>query len=173
MTSRCLAVPLATIALLASSARADDPPASSLVGTWRLESRVNADGTKVEPAPVGLLTYTETHRNFNVMWQDASGKHFSFSLVSTWELTATEYVETIHLGILNDELRGTGLTYLTPGETRRAPARIEGAKVSWAMPFDPVAATCDGEAFVATSAEFGFTDHWVRVDEEDEAGEDD
>ncbi len=47
------------------------------------------------PDIMGLLTYTKSHRNFNVIWKDAKDTFFSYSLVSTYKLTPTEYSETI------------------------------------------------------------------------------
>ena len=42
--------------------------APSLVGSYRLVRRMLDDGTEILPPDVsGMLTYTETYRNFNVM----------------------------------------------------------------------------------------------------------
>ena len=51
---------------------------------------------------MGLWTYTKTHRNFNIVQKDAAGKFRSFSLVSTYTLTATEYTETLLFSIRTD-----------------------------------------------------------------------
>src|SRR5438552_3856308 len=91
--SRILAVTLATAAL--SFATAAGPRAPGIEGTYKLMSRRLADGTvQRSPQVMGLLTYTKTQRNFNVFWKDAEGKIFSYSLVSTYKLTAKRYTET-------------------------------------------------------------------------------
>ena len=40
------------------------------------------------PDIMGLFTYTKTHKNFNLVLKDATGKFSSFSGVSTCKLTA-------------------------------------------------------------------------------------
>ena len=46
-------------------------------GTYQLVSRKLPDGTVQSPPNImGALTYTKTHRNFNVIWKEAQGKFF-------------------------------------------------------------------------------------------------
>jgi len=49
------------------------------------------------PNIMGLCTYTKSHRNFNFVQKDATGKFASFSNVSTYKLTSTEYSKTVPL----------------------------------------------------------------------------
>jgi len=78
--------------LVALSAAAQTP---SIEGTYQLVSRKLPDGTVLKPPDImGLFTYTKTHRNFNIVIKDAMGKFYSYSLVSTYKLTPTEYSET-------------------------------------------------------------------------------
>jgi hypothetical protein len=52
----------------------------SIEGTYQLVSRKMPDGTMQGPPDImGLLTYTKSHRNFNVIWKNAQGKFFSHS----------------------------------------------------------------------------------------------
>src|SRR5262245_11151384 len=82
------------MALIFVSAAAAQTP--SIEGTWQLISRKLPDGTMLKPPDImGLCTFTKSHRNFNFVLKDATGKFFSFSVVSTYTLTATEYSETL------------------------------------------------------------------------------
>src|SRR4030095_1682303 len=69
--------------------------APSIEGTYQLTSRKLSDGTVIKPPDVmAFYTFTKTHRNFNLVQKDATGKFASFSVVSSYVLTATEYSET-------------------------------------------------------------------------------
>ena len=58
----------------------------NIEGTYKLVTRVLSDGTRLKaPDIVGLMTFTKTHRNFNLVWVDKDGKHFSYSVVSTYK----------------------------------------------------------------------------------------
>ena len=64
----------------------------SIEGTYQLVARKLPDGTRMKaPDIMGLLTFTKTHRNFNIVWKDKDGKYFSYSVVSSYELTESEY----------------------------------------------------------------------------------
>ena len=142
----------------------DNPAAGgpSIEGTYKLVSRMFTDGTtKTAPDVVGMLTYTKAHRNFNVYWKDAGGKVFSYSLVSTYTLTATQYMETVQLSIMNDQIGGKNIVYDLSGQSKSAPVTMENGRVMFKMPFDPVTATFEGDKLVATSPDF--TDTWQRV----------
>lgn len=77
--------------------------APNIEGTYKLVSRMLPDGTMKKPPDVmGLFTYTKSYRNFNVIVKDANGKFNSYSVVSTYKLSATEYSETILFSISND-----------------------------------------------------------------------
>lgn len=138
--------------------------APSLVGTYKLIMRQLPDGTKqTAPEVMGLLTYTETHRNFNVIWKDANGKFFSYSLVSTYKLTATEYTETVLFSELNDQIGGQPIKYDLTGPSQTVPVKITGSRIEIKMPFDPVTIVFD-ENWVTGKAEGRFTDYWERVE---------
>ncbi|MBD3289891.1 hypothetical protein GF337_13880 [candidate division KSB1 bacterium] len=132
-------------------------------GTYKLVSRKMSDGTMVKPpAIIGLLTFTENYRNFNVFWKDDKGKVFSYSLVSEYKLTENEYTETLLFSIMNDEIRGNGLNYDLSGETRTAVVKSENGHLKFNPPFDPPVLTFMENKIVASS-EGMFEDTWEKV----------
>ena len=59
--------------------------APSIEGTYQLISRKLPDGTVLKPPDImGLCTYTKSHRNFNFVQKDATGKFLSGSRVATY-----------------------------------------------------------------------------------------
>ena len=81
--------------------------APSIEGTYKLVSRELPNGTKQGPPDVlGLITFTKEYRNFNVYVQDATGKSFSISSISTYNLTDKEYSEKNIYNMVNDEDAG-------------------------------------------------------------------
>jgi hypothetical protein len=146
------------------------PAATSIVGTWKLVSRKMPDGTTVTPPMCqGLQTFTKTMRNFNVCWVDGTGKHFSYSVISTYQLTDKEYTENLMYSCMNDEIgvmkdkpAGGGPTYVTKSESKTVPVTVDGSKISFKLPFDPPQAVFDGNTLTAT-LEGGFVDTWERI----------
>ena len=137
---------------------------ADIEGTYRLVVRKLPDGTRLTaPNVMGLVTFTKTHRNFNVAWVDKDGKHFSYSVVSTYKITDTDYSESIIFSVMNDETSGKGITYTMSGDSATVPVKISEGKIEFKMPFDPVTIVFDGDRFVATS-EGNFTDYWSKVD---------
>jgi hypothetical protein len=138
---------------------------ANIEGTYKLVVRKLSDGTKVMPPDVmGLMTFTKTHRNFNIVWKDKDGKHFSSSIASTYKLTNTDYTETLIFSIMNDEISGKGLTYTMSEQSSTVPVKITDGKIEIKMPFDPVTVVFDGNRIVATS-EGQFTDYWEKIDQ--------
>jgi hypothetical protein len=82
-------VPILLILTLALSFAGELPTpqaslAPSIEGTYQLISRKLSDGTVLRPPDImGLNTFTKSHRNFNFVQKDATGKFASFSFVST------------------------------------------------------------------------------------------
>jgi hypothetical protein len=139
------------------------PSAPTIEGTYTLVSRQLPDGTmQSPPAIMGLLTYTKSHRNFNVIWKDATGKFFSYSLVSTYQLTPTEYRETMLFSILNDQIGGKDTVYDVSGKTQSVPIKVDGGRLHFKLPFDPPAVVFEGDMMTAT-AEGRFVDVWKKV----------
>lgn len=143
---------------------ADGDGSASIEGSYELESRTLADGAVLSsPDIVGLLTYTKTHRNFNLAWQDGAGNRVSYSLVSTYTLTDETYTETPLINFAYDETGAAGPTYAETGTTRSAPVTFDEGRVGFTMPFDPVVALFDGDTFTGTNAGV-FVDAWRKVE---------
>jgi len=134
----------------------------TIEGTYRLVSRQLPDGTRLRPPEVmGLFTYTKTHRNFNIVQQDAAGQFRSFSLVSTYTLTPTEYTETLLYRIRTDQSGGKEPVYNLSGRTGRAPVTVEGGRIRFKPPFDPPSFVFEGNRLTATLE--GRIDVWEKV----------
>ena len=146
--------------LLVSAAAAQTP---SIEGTYQLVSRTLPDGTVLKPPDImGLFTYTKTHRNFNVLWKDATGKFASFSVVSTYKLTPTEYSETLLFSIRTDQIGGKDIVYDLAGKTQSVPVKMEGGHLQFKPPFDRPALVFEGNKITAT-LEGEFVDVWEKV----------
>jgi hypothetical protein len=153
-----LIVGMATIGIAAESAKAP-----SIEGTYKLVSRKQQDGKVLSGQEVvGLFTYTKTHRNFNIAWKDSAGKHWSYSVVSTYKLTSTQYTETILFSILNDEIGGKGTTYTMKGSPQTVPIKRTAGRIEIKLPFDPVTTVFDGDVLTSTN-EGVFVDRWEKV----------
>jgi hypothetical protein len=113
------------------------------------------------PEIMGLFTYTKTHRNFNIVLKDATGKFRSFSVVSTYKLTATEYSETLLFSILNDQIGGKDIAYDLSGKTQSVPVKIAGGRIEFKPPFDPPTLVFEGNKITATLD--GRVDVWEKV----------
>jgi hypothetical protein len=136
----------------------------SIEGTYKFLWRKLPNGQTIKPPmAMGLQTFTKEYRNFNVMWVDSSGKHFSFSVVSKYKLTDKEYTETVMYYVMNDEIgmMKKGITYVT-NQTKSSPVEMKDGKITVKLPFDPPTVTFDGNKLTAT-AEGMFTDYWEKV----------
>jgi hypothetical protein len=147
--------------LFALSASAQTP---SSEGTYQLVSRKLPNGTMLKPPDImRLFTYTKTHRNFNIVQKDATGKFASYSLVSTYTLTPTEYSETLLFSIRTDQIGGKDIVYDLSGKTPSVPVTIDAGRLQFKLPFDPPAVVFEGDKMTAT-AEGQFIDVWEKVD---------
>jgi hypothetical protein len=150
-------VVIALLSVLSASAQAP-----SIEGTYKLLSRKLPDGTMLSPPEImGLFTYTKTHRNFNIVLKDATGKFRSFSVVSTYTLRATEYRETLLFSILNDQIGGKDIVYDLSGKTQSVPVKMEGGRIEFKPPFDPPSFVFEGNKLTATLD--GRVDVWEKV----------
>jgi hypothetical protein len=139
--------------------------APSIEGTYRLVSRQFRDGTTLKPPEVmGLFTYTKTHRNFNIVRKDATGKFSSRSSVSTYKLTPTEYSETLLFSIVTDQIGGKDIVYDLSGQTRSAPVTVDGGRLQFTLPFEPRALVFEGNKMTATAADNTNVDTWEKVE---------
>jgi hypothetical protein len=152
---------LVVMALLFAIAASAQTP--SIEGTYQLISRKLSDGTVLSPPHImGLFTYTKSHRNFNIVLKDATGKFFSYSLVSTYKLTATEYSETLLFSILNDQIGGKDIVYDLSGKTQSVPVKMDGGRLQFKPPFDRPSLVFEGNKITAT-LDGGFVDVWEKV----------
>jgi hypothetical protein len=120
------------------------------------------DGTMLRPPEViGLFTYTKTHRNFNILQKGATGQWGSFSVVSTYTLTPTEYTETLLYSLRTDQASGKDPVYDLSGETRSAPVTIDGGRIQFNAPFEPPSFAFEGNRLTATRD--GRIDIWEKV----------
>jgi len=133
----------------------------NIEGTYRLISRKLPDGS-IHTDGVGLMTFTKNQRNFNIVWKDAKGKFFSYSIVSTYKLTATDYTETILSSVLNDQIGGKEIVY-DSGKTQTVPVKFSGGRVEMKLPFDPPTVVFEGKKMTATS-EGVFVDSWEKIE---------
>jgi hypothetical protein len=163
------AVPMLLVLMLGAISFAGEPSrpqassAPSIEGTYRLVSRRTPDGTMLRPPEVmGLFTYTKTHRNFNIVQKDAAGKFRSFSVVSTYTLTPTEYTETLLFSIRTDQIEGKDIVYDLSGQTGRAPVTVDGGRIQFKPPFDPPSFVFEGNTLTATLE--GRIDVWEKVE---------
>ncbi len=134
----------------------------SIEGTYKLLWRKLPDGTTVKPPMLmGVQTLAKNIRNFNLMEVDKNGKHYSYSVFSTYKLTDKDFTETILFSITNDEIGGKGVTYITD-QTKTVPITYDGKKLEFKFPFDPPTVTFEGNKVTAT-VEGMFTDYWEKV----------
>ena len=146
--------------LFAISASAQAP---RIEGTYKILSRKLPDSTMLSPPDImGLFTFTKTHINFNIVLKDATGKFSSYSVVSTYKLTATEYSETRLFSILNDQIGGKEIVYDLSGKIQSAPVKMEGERIEFKHPFEPLTLVFEGNKITAT-AEGIFVDVWEKV----------
>jgi hypothetical protein len=165
------AVPMLLILALGALSFAGEPsrpPASSapsIAGTYRLVSRQFPDGTMLKPPEVmGLWTYTKTHRHLNTIRKDTTGTFASFSIVSTYTLTATAYTETLLFSLRTDQPGGKDPVYDLSGQTQSAPVTADGGRLQFTLPFEPRALVFEGNKITATAANNANVDTWEKVE---------
>jgi hypothetical protein len=157
------ALPGVLVGMVLLFAIAASAQAPSIEGTYQLISRKLPDGTVLKPPEImGLWTHTKSHRNFNLVRKDATGKFSSRSTVSTYKLTATEYSETVLFSIVNDQIGGKEIVYDLSSQTRSVPVTVEGGRIQFKSPFTPPTLVFEGNKITAT-AEGGFIDVWEKV----------
>jgi hypothetical protein len=158
-----LVLTLGALSFAGEPSRPQASQAPSIEGTYRLVSRQTPDGTMLRPPEVmGLFTYTKTHRNFNIVQKEAAGTFRSFSVVSTYTLTPTEYTETLLYSIRTDQTRGKEPVYDLSGQTGRAPVTVEGGRIQFKPPFDRSSFAFEGNKLTATLE--GRIDVWEKVE---------
>ncbi|GAB4324403.1 MAG: hypothetical protein Kow0074_17360 [Candidatus Zixiibacteriota bacterium] len=159
---------LALIACLAIVSLADAQQKASggvpnLEGTWIATHRELPDGETVKPPHiVGLLTFRDGYRNFNLMWKDSNGNPFSISAISRFTISDTAYTEESVYFMASDGSSGEPPMYDVSGQKGSSPITKDGNAYTWKMPlFNEPSLTVEGDKIIAHGD--GFVDHWTRV----------
>ena len=141
------------------AAQAAEP---AFAGTWQLVKRKLPDGTILTPPSVGGMSTTTALglNHLNVFWHTPNGKAASVSSITQYEWSDTELTAT-RLFSAFDDGSGKGVAYAASAETKRAPVRRDGTRISYQHPFDPPALVFEGDKMTAT-AEGLFVDYWER-----------
>jgi hypothetical protein len=140
----------------------------SIEGTYQFISRTLPDGTVLKPPDMmGVFTYTKSHRTFNVVRKDATGKFASTSWVSTYTLTATEYAETRIFNIRTDQIAGKDVVYDLASKTQRSPVTIEGGRIQFTLSFGggqrAGSIVVEGNKWTSTAENNANVDIWEKV----------
>jgi hypothetical protein len=162
---KCWALPgiLVVMMLLFTLSAAAQTP--SIEGTYQLVSRTLPNGTVLKPPDImGLFTYTKTHRNFNWVLKDATGKFSSTSLVATYKLTATEYSETRLFSIVNDQIGGKDIVYDLSGQTRIVPVKMEGGRIEFKSPLGGRSIVIEGNKWTSSAENNANVEVWEKVE---------
>jgi hypothetical protein len=106
---------------------------------------------------MGLQTYTKSHRNFNILSKDPDGQFVSRSIVATYTLTPTDYIETTLFHIL---VRGQEVRREIATPRQRFSVTVEGGRIQFRL--ERRIAVFEGNRFTATSP--ASVDLWEKVD---------
>jgi hypothetical protein len=115
------------------------------------------------PDIMGLGTFTKSHRNFNIVLKDATGKFSSFSFVSTYTLTATEFTQTLLFSIRTDQIGGKDIVYDLSGQTRSTPVTVEAGRIQFKETFVPRSFVFEGNKWTSTAENNANVDVWEKV----------
>ncbi len=117
--------------------------------------------TQVPPVILGAYTAHNGLQNLNVFWRTPEGKPASYSRISTYKMSATEYTETLLFAAMNDG-SDKPTTYNLTGSTESTPVAREGGRLAFKLPFDEPSLVFEGDKFTATAGG-EFVDYWERV----------
>jgi hypothetical protein len=157
-------VGLVTVFVLgaAPQASAQMKEGTLLEGTWKLVMRKLPDGTTQVP-PAVLVAYTAHNglQNLNVFWHTADGKPASFSRISTYKMSGTDYIETLLFTAMNDG-SGKPTRYNLTGATQSTPVAREAGRLAFTLPFGEPSLVYQGDRMTAT-LQGQFVDYWEPV----------
>jgi hypothetical protein len=135
--------------------------AQELEGTWKLVMRKLPDGaTQVPPAVEGAATWHNGLHNIVVFGRTPEGKPFSFSLISNYKISSTEWTETLLVSVRNP-VGDKPSVYNTTMETKTVPLTGEGQRIAFDGPFEAASFVFDGDKMTATLK--NWVDTWERV----------
>ena len=153
---------LGLVLLLAGATHAQNP---SIEGTYKLISRQLPDGTtKTAPGAIGLLTFTKTHRNLNVVWEGPNDVLCSYSLSSSYKIRRGKFTENILFSSLNDHMVGQKAAYDLVGKNQTARVVTGEALATEKLSVDLPTIVINGNRIIST-AEGPFVDTWEKVEE--------
>ncbi len=151
------------------------PPAQAqsmdLLGSYELMWRDLKGGNKLH-APegvAGMLTFTQTRRNFNVTWKHEDGSTASIAYIGGYKLTEDQYCESPIYWMQNN-VDGLGIVkYGAPvAKSQCATVMRDGDTIMFTFKGESVIAMFEGDRITATSTEQDgdvvFVDHWRKVD---------
>jgi hypothetical protein len=142
--------------------------AQEFEGVWKLTARKLPSGTTLTPPAVqGAIMCQSGVWTRVVFSHTPEGKPASFSAVSTYKFSPTEYTETLLFSVLDDG-SGKPPTYSQTPETKSTPVKREGGQLAFKLPFDPPSVVIEGDKMTATAESPrgggpGFIDYWERV----------
>src|SRR5215510_9440088 len=129
--------PLVVLSCTGSSGPQSGAASPDIKGTYKLVSRQLPDGTILKPPQImGLLNYTETRRNFNIIGQDATGKFFH-SIAATYTLTPTKYNQTQLFNVRNNVSDRTKVVYDVAEMKSSAPMKIKSERIEFKPEGEP------------------------------------
>ena len=133
-------------------------------GTYRLTSRKLADGTIMKPPDViGLYTYTKSYRNFSLVEKSAQGGMRAVSITATYNLTATQYSETLLAMATSEQGSEQKVTYDVSGKTGTSPVTVDDGQIQFKLPVDPLPVSLRFKGNTLTATGPGFVDTWEKV----------
>lgn len=148
------------IALAAAPAAAQS---SAIEGTWELKSRTLPNGQMVKhPDIQGVLSFVDGYRNINVLFRTPNGSWGSYSAVASYEISSSQYKETLHFVVSKGLTPDNATVYDVPGVTKAASIQRRGRGVRIQPPFDPPTWVFEEDDLTAT-LEGEFVDRWRRV----------
>jgi len=134
----------------------------SIEGTYMLVGRKLPDGTMVKPPDVmGMITMQGGYKHVNVFWKGSSGEPFSWSMVSRYRLTPTEFSETLLYITFDNPAEAKSPIVNLSGETKSVAVQTSAERVSFQLPFEPMV-VFEREKLTAT-IDGQFIDYWDKV----------
>ena len=111
---------------------------------------------------MGLQTYTKSYRNFNILSKDPDGQFVSRSIVATYTLTPTDYIENTLYHIL---VRGQEIRREVSSQTERSSVTLDVGRIHIrrsATSLEQRVTVFEGNKFTATSP--ASVDLWEKVE---------
>lgn len=106
----------------------------SIEGTYMLVGRKLPYGTMVKPPDVmGMITMQGAYKHVNVFWKGPNGEPFSWSMVSRYRLTPTEFSETLLFITFDNPTEAKSPIVNLSGETKSVAVQTSAERVSFTL----------------------------------------